>query len=44
MTDDDGFAAAYSGANESNLLNAWYERPAMVEPSCGSLFFALQAP
>lgn len=31
MTDYDGFARAYSDANETNLLNAWYERPAMVE-------------
>lgn len=31
MTDYDEFARAYSTANESNLLNAWYERPAMVE-------------
>ncbi|MFB9730908.1 class I SAM-dependent methyltransferase [Ornithinimicrobium kibberense] len=31
MTDYDGFARAYSAANEDNLLNAWYERPAMVE-------------
>lgn len=29
-TDYDGFAAAYSQANESNLLNGFYERPAMV--------------
>jgi len=28
--DYDGFAAAYSRANESNLLNRYYERPAMV--------------
>ncbi|MGC5582911.1 hypothetical protein [Ornithinimicrobium sp. W1665] len=31
MTDYDGFASAYSHANEANLLNAWYERPAMVQ-------------
>ncbi|MDO5738921.1 MAG: class I SAM-dependent methyltransferase [Ornithinimicrobium sp.] len=31
MTDYDQFAQAYSAANENNLLNAWYERPAMVE-------------
>lgn len=31
MTDYDQFAKAYSAANENNLLNAWYERPAMVE-------------
>ncbi|TLP94404.1 class I SAM-dependent methyltransferase [Nesterenkonia salmonea] len=31
MTDYDAFARAYSRANETNLLNAWYERPAMVE-------------
>ncbi|WP_342447127.1 hypothetical protein [Ornithinimicrobium sp. CNJ-824] len=31
MTDYDEFARAYSAANEDNLLNAWYERPAMVE-------------
>lgn len=31
MTDYDEFARAYSDANEGNLLNAWYERPAMVE-------------
>lgn len=30
MTDYDAFARAYSSANETNLLNAWYERPAMV--------------
>lgn len=29
-TDYDTFAAAYSRANESNLLNAHYERPAML--------------
>ncbi len=29
-TDYDTFAEAYSRANESNLLNGWYERPAMV--------------
>lgn len=31
MTDYDGFARAYSDANDGNLLNAWYERPAMVD-------------
>lgn len=31
MTDYDEFAAAYSAANESSLLNAWYERPAMLD-------------
>lgn len=31
MTDYDAFARAYSSANETNLLNAWYERPAMVD-------------
>lgn len=31
MTDYDAFAQAYSRANENNLLNAWYERPAMVD-------------
>ncbi|WP_337692464.1 hypothetical protein [Ornithinimicrobium pratense] len=31
MTDYDDFARAYSNANETNLLNAWYERPAMLE-------------
>lgn len=30
-TDYDSFAAAYSRANESNLLNGYYERPAMIE-------------
>lgn len=30
MTDYEGFAQAYSSANEDNLLNAWYERPAML--------------
>lgn len=30
-TDYDSFAEAYSRANESNLLNAHYERPAMIE-------------
>lgn len=30
MTDYDAFAKAYSTANETSLLNAWYERPAMV--------------
>jgi ubiquinone/menaquinone biosynthesis C-methylase UbiE len=30
-TDYDTFAEAYSRANETNLLNGWYERPAMVE-------------
>ncbi|MFK5688321.1 class I SAM-dependent methyltransferase [Ornithinimicrobium sp. LYQ92] len=31
MTDDyDGFADAYSTENESNLFNAWYERPEML--------------
>jgi SAM-dependent methyltransferase len=29
-SDYDGFAEAYSQANESNLLNGFYERPAMV--------------
>lgn len=29
-TDYDTFAAAYARANESNLLNGFYERPAMV--------------
>ena len=28
MTDYSTFARAYSEANENNLLNAWYERPA----------------
>lgn len=31
MTDYDDFALAYSTANETSLLNAWYERPAMLE-------------
>lgn len=31
MTDYEAFAQAYSSANENNLLNAWYERPAMVD-------------
>lgn len=31
MTNYDDFAKAYSDANEVNLLNAWYERPAMIE-------------
>lgn len=31
MSDYDAFARAYSTANETNLLNAWYERPAMVD-------------
>lgn len=31
MTSYDTFAQAYSSANENNLLNAWYERPAMVD-------------
>jgi SAM-dependent methyltransferase len=31
MTGYDDFARAYSSANETNLLNAWYERPAMVD-------------
>lgn len=35
MTDYDAFARAYSTANESNLLNAWYERPAMVDLAGG---------
>lgn len=30
MTDYDAFAKAYSTENETSLLNAWYERPAMV--------------
>lgn len=30
-TDYGSFAEAYSRANESNLLNAYYERPAMIE-------------
>lgn len=30
MTDYEAFAQAYSSANETNLLNAWYERPAML--------------
>jgi ubiquinone/menaquinone biosynthesis C-methylase UbiE len=29
-TEYDSFADAYSRANESSLLNAWYERPAMI--------------
>jgi SAM-dependent methyltransferase len=29
-TDYDSFAAAYSAENESNLFNAYYERPAML--------------
>jgi SAM-dependent methyltransferase len=31
VTDYDTFARAYSAANETSLLNAWYERPAMVD-------------
>lgn len=31
MADYDAFAQAYSTANETNLLNAWYERPAMLD-------------
>ena len=30
VSDYDAFAKAYSTANENNLLNAWYERPAMI--------------
>lgn len=30
-TDYDGFAAEYSADNERNLLNAYYERPAMLD-------------
>lgn len=30
-TDYDSFAAAYSRENETSLLNAYYERPAMIE-------------
>ncbi|GAA1772012.1 class I SAM-dependent methyltransferase [Nocardioides hankookensis] len=30
-TDYDDFASAYSAANESNLFNAYYERPAMLD-------------
>lgn len=30
-SDYDAFARAYSAANETNLLNAWYERPAMID-------------
>ncbi|MEV4847456.1 methyltransferase domain-containing protein [Micromonospora matsumotoense] len=29
-TDYDNFANAYSAENESNLLNSYYERPAML--------------
>lgn len=31
MTDYDSFAAAYARANDTNLLNAYYARPAMVD-------------
>lgn len=31
VTDYDAFARAYSNANDNNLINAWYERPAMVD-------------
>lgn len=30
-TDYDDFAQAYSQQNETSLLNAWYERPAMID-------------
>ncbi|MEU6443019.1 class I SAM-dependent methyltransferase [Streptomyces sp. NPDC047046] len=30
VNDYDSFAAAYAAANESNLVNAYYERPAML--------------
>lgn len=31
MTDYDAFATAYAAENETSLLNAWYDRPAMVD-------------
>jgi SAM-dependent methyltransferase len=31
INDYDSFAKAYADANESNLINAYYERPAMLE-------------
>jgi SAM-dependent methyltransferase len=31
MDDYDSFAEAYAASNETNLLNAYYERPAMLE-------------
>lgn len=30
ISDYDGFAEAYAASNESNLINAYYERPAML--------------
>jgi SAM-dependent methyltransferase len=52
--DYDGFAEAYSAENEASLLNAYYERPAMLalagdvagrrilDAGCGPLFAALR--
>ena len=31
INDYDGFARAYAESNEINLINAYYERPALVE-------------
>ena len=31
MSDDDALARACSAADETNFLNAWCERPAMVD-------------
>lgn len=33
MSDYDAFARACSAADETNFLNAWYERPSMVDLS-----------
>jgi len=30
VNDYDGFARAYAASNENNLVNAYYERPAML--------------
>ena len=30
VNDYDGFAEGYAAANENNLVNAYYERPAML--------------
>lgn len=35
MTGYEEYARAYSCANEANLLNAWHDRPAMVDLARG---------
>ena len=43
INDYDSFAEAYTASNETNLLNAYYERPAMLDLAGGMVRRILDA-